>query len=759
MIDPNTITTVNVGELPPSDFNLTDNIPHEISGDLHRGTVQQLADKVGDYLGTSDGLAFNPTTVNDGGTLPDTDKSEWMLVGKGTFHNVAGSPDITTTEELNAVTSNGSYWSLSVEIPINVEFAGVTQNIRPGYTSTTPSENTVYDALHDKLSRGGYNGSAQDIVDMITFLTGLNNADVAYVESNGNDSTAQIGNSRKAFLTIDAALDALPSTGGVIKIGLGDFDSPTLAKIKNGTFFIGSGKPKTNSVTTYTDQITQPTVTAPTMLVNGTVLKGTFDFSNKNSIVVKDLGVDCGSAWVTAHGGTALNALITGQVGSVPNNVGPPQKGIVVDNVSALCAAPASAVHAILIENTVNARVSNISTYYGTHGFVIKSRGINAFNIDCHGHSGEGMIVKADTYAYCSNVNVDNVYITSIGTFDGGGLMVDGGSGVLSNVNITNVNIEHTTYGITDTATSIQDISISNVSIYKTYGNGVYFNPLSKNIILNNIKQDGTQSGNGIELNSTGTNIKTISNATSKNCSFNGILLSGGNGRITASNINSDNSSVVITGNVFGENIQGTGTITGYPTLVTGPIGAKTIALGLGASNIVGAGSAVILDNGLTSGSYRAMSGQLNASNGITYWKFNGSGWIDTGIRVSENGTISAQPGISGLDLVNVNQLNASVTPGVKRYKALISQSGTSAPTAVILENSLGTVTFGYSSAATYTVNSSGLFTVGKTALYVTQKSASNGIGLNQLNGNTLNLLAQSDGFLSNTTLLIEVYP
>lgn len=152
MIDPNIITTVRVGELPPAGFNLTDNLPHEIGEELKRGTVQQLADVIGAYLGTSDSLAFNPTTVSDGGILPATDSNEWMLVGKGTFNNVGGGSNITTTEELNAITSNGIYWSLAVQIPINVELAGIVQTIRSGYTQTAPSEDVVYNALALKLN-------------------------------------------------------------------------------------------------------------------------------------------------------------------------------------------------------------------------------------------------------------------------------------------------------------------------------------------------------------------------------------------------------------------------------------------------------------------------------------------------------------------------------------------------------------------------------------------------------------------------------
>lgn len=201
MIDPNVVTTARVGELPSAPFELTDKIPHEIEETLFQGTVLQLADLIGDYLGTSSSLAFNPTTVADGGTLPATDSNEWMLVGKGTFHNVGGGSDITTTEELNAVTSNGTYWSLAVEIPVNVELAGITQNIRSGYTATTPSEDAVYNALALKLNSGGYSGTAQDLYNLINSSKTIQ--DGLEFTANGADNFINIGITTKptgAFL-------------------------------------------------------------------------------------------------------------------------------------------------------------------------------------------------------------------------------------------------------------------------------------------------------------------------------------------------------------------------------------------------------------------------------------------------------------------------------------------------------------------------------------------------------------------------------
>jgi len=220
MIDPNVVTTARVGELPSNPISLTDKIPHEIGTELNQSTVQQLADLIGDYLGTTSSLAFNPTTVADGQTLPVTTSNEWMLVGKGTFQNVGGGMAITTTEELNAITSNGSFWSLAVEIPINVELSGITQNIRSGYTQTTPSENAVYLAL-------------QDIINSIPTIPVVLKVPKIYFIANGTDNTFDIGVAAEIVLVlIDNApildslwdqtgttftLNFIPDSGSIIK--------------------------------------------------------------------------------------------------------------------------------------------------------------------------------------------------------------------------------------------------------------------------------------------------------------------------------------------------------------------------------------------------------------------------------------------------------------------------------------------------------------------------------------------------------------
>lgn len=51
-INPNDINTIRVGELPPSPFSLTDNIPHEAGTDLTRGTIQELITFITPFVGS-----------------------------------------------------------------------------------------------------------------------------------------------------------------------------------------------------------------------------------------------------------------------------------------------------------------------------------------------------------------------------------------------------------------------------------------------------------------------------------------------------------------------------------------------------------------------------------------------------------------------------------------------------------------------------------------------------------------------------------
>ena len=101
-----------------------------------------------------------------------------------------------------------------------------------------------------------------------------------------------------------------------------------------------------------------------------------------------------------------------------------------------------------------------------------------------------------------------------------------------------------------------------------------------------------------------------------------------------------------------------------------------------------------------------------------------------------------------------------------KSYVALITQSGTAAPTAIVLENTLGEVTFSYVAVGSYKVITSDLYTLDKTfALITNSKRGTNSIhreNISDLRINCRDLSASGNPYmndaLESTTIEIRVY-
>jgi hypothetical protein len=134
---------------------------------------------------------------------------------------------------------------------------------------------------------------------------------------------------------------------------------------------------------------------------------------------------------------------------------------------------------------------------------------------------------------------------------------------------------------------------------------------------------------------------------------------------------------------------------------------------------------------------------------------------------------ISGADKLIGTDSANNNETKnfsvQEVSNFVKPYKvytALLTQTGSNPPTAVVIENTIGSISFTYLGSGTYYANSSGLFTNNKTIIF-------NGSGIDQgdidnpgpvyslyRNNNTINIWTQfGDDVLYNTSIEIRVYP
>lgn len=143
--------------------------------------------------------------------------------------------------------------------------------------------------------------------------------------------------------------------------------------------------------------------------------------------------------------------------------------------------------------------------------------------------------------------------------------------------------------------------------------------------------------------------------------------------------------------------------------------------------------------------------------NGVDKLQVNGSASISslagTGTRTvvaSSTGQLSA---VSNIDYRNY-----------KVYTALLTQTGTNAPVATVLENTLGAITLNYTSAGSFTATSSSLFTLNKTSVFTQELFGLDSKSFQQVtSASNINLYTSSggsyiSGLYNNTLIEIRVY-
>jgi hypothetical protein len=137
-------TSIKVGQLPSAAIAGDNFIPHEVEGLLKKATITDLAA----FISANGAVGFRAVSVPNGGTLPSTTQQEFILVGPGTYNNVGGGSPVTVTEELNALVSNGTFWFIGVQIPID-PVAGGTANWGD-ITGTLSAQTDLQAALNAK---------------------------------------------------------------------------------------------------------------------------------------------------------------------------------------------------------------------------------------------------------------------------------------------------------------------------------------------------------------------------------------------------------------------------------------------------------------------------------------------------------------------------------------------------------------------------------------------------------------------------------
>ena len=114
----------------------------------------------------------------------------------------------------------------------------------------------------------------------------------------------------------------------------------------------------------------------------------------------------------------------------------------------------------------------------------------------------------------------------------------------------------------------------------------------------------------------------------------------------------------------------------------------------------------------------------------------------------------------SGKVIVTKEYVTAVVKP-YKEYVALLTQTGTNAPVATVLENTLGgTVVWSRNTFGNYSGTLSGAFTINRTAGYVQSNNSGRPLSFSaNVTANTIEISTNGpDDILNNATIIVRVY-
>lgn len=260
--------------------------------------------------------------------------------------------------------------------------------------------------------------------------------------------------------TVAQAVARLPVGGGVVQLSNGVYQSGNVSISTPNITIQGVGAPTYNSQTN------------PTALnTDGTVVQGPIQAQQgADGFTVRNLGVDCGSAWFVANGsilpGACLGIFNVGQV-----NGAPPVQNPVFDNITCLGNSVSAAAHCIIQENVHKGIIENSRTFFMTHGMVQKGYDNYMSNVTAQGHASDCFIFKSDVYAPGGRWKLKNFscnYGTVLG--DSQGIVVQANNGGnVQYVEISNGEVTgQTGRGIilwgNDNADQLLQVLISNVN-------------------------------------------------------------------------------------------------------------------------------------------------------------------------------------------------------------------------------------------------------------------------------------------------------
>ncbi len=417
------------------------------------------------------------------------------------------------------------YWDAALTMP-------AVQPIRTlaGYPSQAGSPGRIYTNADHSIRVQNKRGTT--VFTAATSLTGyeikIDNID--FLASGIGATTLTVEQKLRQIVHVDdfggniaAAINSLPSTGGILKFGTGTYNSPYQGTYfgnpsiltKANITFQGAGKPIFNS-----------TFSA---LSGGTIILGSLFFA-ADGIEFFDIGIDSGKDFCSAnHGGNPQEGLvgIDRQSAGVPGYAGgdPSKYGFSAKNISILChrtgkPGDTSDVHALLLENYIGWNISNISHVMGGAGLVIKSSHGTMDGAFCRGSYKYAVLNKSEAYSAASfntftNIIIENLYnkLPDIGTasdYDTTGFVIEAAGANCEMITVNGLIANGTINGVIIkglAALEVQNCLIANGQFLNTDSYVLFTDGITKNVAVSNLHSRNSSLGILIQANSDTTGI------------------------------------------------------------------------------------------------------------------------------------------------------------------------------------------------------------------------------------------------------------
>lgn len=215
--------------------------------------------------------------------------------------------------------------------------------------------------------------------------------------------------------TIQMAHDALPATGGTIKLRAVTYQ-PNNHAYDSGRYI---SKPNIK----IQGEKMPVLATDCKSLVNGTVIQGMFLVFADN-FEMTDCGVDDGYTVVNTYNGGTVVAGSWGEgleltfATAAQKTAGTLKYKARLHNVIGLAPSPSATVHAVIVAEGYRGVVctGDIVGCYGVHGVVIKATDVKAESLTAYCNGTEGVIIKSESAAAtASDVHIGRVYARAAG--------------------------------------------------------------------------------------------------------------------------------------------------------------------------------------------------------------------------------------------------------------------------------------------------------------------------------------------------------